>query len=194
HRRVPGRAAATGAGAALDHPARHREPAARADGRRRGPSGRGGDPGGDARCAGVDPREQGADDRERDADRSDRGHADDGRIAGRCSALPPSATRRHPPHTKARPDMAVLVEAITVVVRCSTLDEKYPGGAAEYQVDAPNRTFCTDGELTAFAFMHPDDVGSHIERLRQEGIRFMNDDGSSDEIAVVDRTVGPTTP
>jgi DNA-binding transcriptional regulator YiaG len=43
--------------------------------------------------------------------------------------------------------MGVLVECISVIVRCSSLEEKYPGGVAAYEADAPNRTFCTDEHL-----------------------------------------------
>jgi hypothetical protein len=90
--------------------------------------------------------------------------------------------------------MAVLVEAIRVVVRRETLDRVYPGGVAGYEVDCPNSTFCTDEHLTAVGFMNPTDTRVFVERLVADlGRGFVGEDGFLD-IAVVDERTGPTAP
>jgi hypothetical protein len=87
--------------------------------------------------------------------------------------------------------MAVLVEAISVVVRRESLERVYAGGVRAYEIDCPNATFCTDDHLTAAAFMGPPDVRRFVERLVSAGLGFVGDDGFLD-IAVVDELTGPT--
>ena len=88
--------------------------------------------------------------------------------------------------------MAVLVEALSVIVRNATLESLYPGGVSGYAADCPNRTFCSDGVLTRVGFMTPDDVGAFLERLETRGLVFLHD-GVAADIAVVDQHEGPTT-
>jgi len=88
--------------------------------------------------------------------------------------------------------MAVLVEALSVIVRNATLESLYPGGVSGYAADCPNRTFCSDGVLTRVGFMTPDDVGAFLERLETRGLVFLHD-GVAADIAVVDQHQGPTT-
>ena len=38
--------------------------------------------------------------------------------------------------------MAVMIEAISVVIRTSTLKAKYPGGVWEYMSNVPNGSLC----------------------------------------------------
>jgi len=88
--------------------------------------------------------------------------------------------------------MAVLVEALSVIVRNATLESLYPGGVSGYAADCPNRTFCSDGVLTRVGFMTPDDVGAFLERLETRGLVFLHD-GVAADIAVVDQHEGPIT-
>lgn len=88
--------------------------------------------------------------------------------------------------------MSVLVEAISVVVPTAVLEKKYPGGAAQYERDCPNVTFCADEHLTRIGFMVPGDVGEFVERLSRLGLVFQRD-GRSADIVVVDQLHGPTT-
>jgi hypothetical protein len=88
--------------------------------------------------------------------------------------------------------MSVLVEAISVVVATAVLEKKYPGGAAQYERDCPNVTFCADEHLTRIGFMVPGDVGAFVVRLSRLGLVFQRD-GRSADIVVVDQLHGPTT-
>jgi hypothetical protein len=89
--------------------------------------------------------------------------------------------------------MGVLVEALSVVVPVAVLDDKYAGGLSQYECDAPNATFCTDGYLTRIGFMSPHDVRAHIDSLKTRGLEFQKD-AHFVHIAVVDQVQGPTAP
>jgi hypothetical protein len=71
--------------------------------------------------------------------------------------------------------MCVLVEAISVVVPIAVLEKKYPRGAAQYERDCPNGTYCADEHLTRVGFMVPGDVGAFVERLSRLGLVFQLD-------------------
>ncbi|MBU2055811.1 MAG: hypothetical protein KKC25_12740 [Proteobacteria bacterium] len=85
--------------------------------------------------------------------------------------------------------MAVLIEAISVVIRLETIVEKYPGGIDQYVTDCPTRTLCTDEEIVRVGFMDPVDMRSFIENLEGLGFNYLEDE-EFDEIAVVDQFDG----
>jgi len=89
--------------------------------------------------------------------------------------------------------MAVLIEAISVVIRADALVRNFPGGLEAFKRTVPNTTLCTDGELVRVGFMSPDDVGAFVERLEDAGLVFARD-GKAVDIAVVDQQRGPTMP
>ncbi|MFI4973064.1 MAG: hypothetical protein ACHP84_00835 [Caulobacterales bacterium] len=90
--------------------------------------------------------------------------------------------------------MAVLIEALSVVVRRETIARRYAGGWPGYQADAVNRSLCADSEIARLGFMHPDHVGAFIRHLERHGFVFQNSAGEAVDIVVVDQRVGPTTP
>jgi ketosteroid isomerase-like protein len=90
--------------------------------------------------------------------------------------------------------LAVLIEAISVIVKVSVLEKKYPGGALGYSEDSPNKTHCTDGRLTRIGFMCPTDAELFIERLGRHGLTAPDAGGLTD-IVVIDQTAAaPTIP
>jgi len=89
--------------------------------------------------------------------------------------------------------MGVLVEALSVLVPVSLLEEKYPGGVEGYRLHAPNGTFCTDGHLTRIGFMAPPDVKDFIGSLEALGLVF-HDGKQFVDVAIVDQNQGPTSP
>jgi len=89
--------------------------------------------------------------------------------------------------------MPVLIEAINVIVRLETIEEKYPGGFNAYFEDSPNATFCHDDYLTRVGFMVPVDVKAFCDNLKSLGFRFI-EEKKSQEIVVVDQFSGPTRP
>jgi len=65
--------------------------------------------------------------------------------------------------------MAVLVEAVSVIIKASAIQEKYPGGWKKFKANLPNRTMCTDGELIRVGFMVPGDARAFVRELESFG-------------------------
>lgn len=89
--------------------------------------------------------------------------------------------------------MAVLCEAISVVIRADALIEAYGTFEAFKEKDLPNQTLAADGELVRVGFMTPDDVRAFIATLAEHGLRHIVE-GNAKDLAVVDQLRGPTTP
>src|SRR5260370_15575905 len=88
--------------------------------------------------------------------------------------------------------MAVLVEAISIIVRCDSIGLKFPGGWNAFVESTSNATLCADRDIARIGFMDPKDVEDCIERLERSGLTFL-DGGKAIDIAVVDQQRGPTT-
>ena len=89
--------------------------------------------------------------------------------------------------------MAVLVEAISVIVRRDAINAKFSGGWREFLSSVPNRTLCSDEELARVGFMSPPDIETFVRRLEKGGLTFLRD-GKAVDIVVVDQIRGPTMP
>jgi hypothetical protein len=89
--------------------------------------------------------------------------------------------------------MAVLVEAISIIIQRKTIDEKYPGGWDAFVENAPNGTLCADENVARLGFMSPFDVESFIKGLEKIGFRYIVD-GQALEVAVIDQIRGFMTP
>jgi hypothetical protein len=87
--------------------------------------------------------------------------------------------------------MAVLVEAISVVVRIPAIQEKYPGGWGAFKKHSPNNTLCADPHLARLGFMIPTDVESFVKELENEGLVFVEGEKTID-IVIVDQYTGFT--
>lgn len=85
--------------------------------------------------------------------------------------------------------MAVLVEGISVIIKASTIVDKYPDGWEGFKANVPNNTLCADGELVRIGFMNPSDVKVFIESLEDYGIIYQKDNSSND-LVVVDQLHG----
>jgi hypothetical protein len=89
--------------------------------------------------------------------------------------------------------MAVLVEAISVIVRRDAINRSYDGGWAGFLSHVPNNTLCADHELARVGFTDPKTVEHFINDLRRHGPVFLSN-GKSIDIAVLDQQRGPTEP
>jgi hypothetical protein len=89
--------------------------------------------------------------------------------------------------------MAVLVEAISVVVRRDSIDRSFVGGWDAFAACVPNATLCTDSQLARVGFMDPKAVGNFVEGLQAAGLVFLQS-GKCTDIVVVDQQRGPTMP
>ncbi len=86
--------------------------------------------------------------------------------------------------------MAVLIEAVSVVIRADVLQERYPGGWDAFACVVPNQTLCADGELVRIGFMSPSDVETYISSLREYDILYRVQ-GKARDLVVVDQMRGP---
>ena len=86
--------------------------------------------------------------------------------------------------------MAVLVEAISVIIRLDAVEDRYPGGMDAFEAEIPNQSACSDGELVRVGFMVPEDVEGYIRLLSEKGLRYLID-GVAQDLVVVDQQSGP---
>lgn len=89
--------------------------------------------------------------------------------------------------------MAVLVEAISIIVRRGAIEQRFPGGWHGFLGSVPNETLCSDQDLARVGFMCPEDVGTYATSLEEAGLVFRRD-GHAVDFAVVDQLRGPTVP
>ena len=89
--------------------------------------------------------------------------------------------------------MAVLVEAISVIVRRRSVETHFAGGLAGFRRAVPNRSYCADGTLLRAGFMAPKDVAAFVSILEAGGLTFLRDDQAVD-LTVVDQLRGSTVP
>lgn len=89
--------------------------------------------------------------------------------------------------------MSVPIDALSVIIRQSTLRAKYPGGVQQYAADCPNRTYCADAHLTRVGFLAAQDAQHFVGRLERLGLGYIRD-GVCTDIAVVDQVTGSITP
>lgn len=89
--------------------------------------------------------------------------------------------------------MAVLVEAISVIVRRDAITARFSGGWHQFLAIVPNSTMCSDEDLARVGFMSPPDIEAFVRRLEKGGLTFVRD-GQAVDIVVVDQMRGPTMP
>ena len=87
--------------------------------------------------------------------------------------------------------MAVLIEAISIVVRVDRIVQKCKGGIEGFKLLLPNENYCADGELVRVGFMSPVDVKVFVEVLESNGLQFLVNREAQD-LVVVDQRVGPS--
>jgi hypothetical protein len=68
--------------------------------------------------------------------------------------------------------VAILVEAISVVIKRSAIDKNFPGGWDAFVEDCPNQTLCADSGLSRVGFMSPVDVESYVKHLEEIGLVY----------------------
>lgn len=85
--------------------------------------------------------------------------------------------------------MSVLIEAISVVVRRTSIETKIHGGWQAFVNSVPNNTLCADGELARVGFMTPVDVQSYVEDLEAMGLTYLQG-GKAQDMVVADQQQG----
>jgi hypothetical protein len=92
--------------------------------------------------------------------------------------------------------MPVLIEALNVVVKRSSIDRLYPGGFSAFEANAPYigpgvDAFSADDELVRMGFTNSGDIRSFCEQLEQFGFRPPTD---TLDLVIVSALTGPTVP
>jgi hypothetical protein len=88
--------------------------------------------------------------------------------------------------------MAILIEAISLVIRSDSILNIFPGGWDGFKNVVPNQTLCADNEIARVGFMSPQDVESFVKRLQRNGLEFLRE-GEAIDIAVADQMRGLTS-
>jgi hypothetical protein len=87
--------------------------------------------------------------------------------------------------------MAVLLEATSVIVRNAAIEAIVQGDWARFEAIVPNRTACSDGELSRVGFMHPQDAQAFVEALERFGLRHRDETGAALDFVIADQRSGP---
>lgn len=90
--------------------------------------------------------------------------------------------------------MAVLIEALSIIVRRDRLDAVWPGGAEAYIAESPNQTVCADSHLVRIGFMSPPEAGNHLGRCIEQGLTFLGPDDTAQDLVPVDQLAGTLAP
>jgi hypothetical protein len=86
--------------------------------------------------------------------------------------------------------MAVLIEAISVVILRASLMRAFEGNWEEFAQAVPNDTMCSDDELVRVGFMTPHDVEHYVRQLQAKGLSYLEREQAID-VVVVDQMRGP---
>jgi len=89
--------------------------------------------------------------------------------------------------------MAVLVEAISVIVRRAAIEQRFAGGWQGFLHQVPNATLCYDDDFACVGFLSSMEVKAYASTLEAGGLVF-HKDGQAVDLAVVDQLHGPTVP
>ncbi len=68
--------------------------------------------------------------------------------------------------------MAIELEFINLVIRKSTLEEKYQGGLAQFKLDLPNRSMREDEQLIRFGCMNWRDLEHFTDVIVSKGLEY----------------------
>lgn len=91
--------------------------------------------------------------------------------------------------------MAVLIEAVCVVVRRDAIEERIAGAWAAFTAAVPSAAFCFDDELASVGFMAVADAETFLGHLQALGLRVASGAGDSDACIVeqLGRSGAPAT-
>lgn len=90
--------------------------------------------------------------------------------------------------------MAVLVEAISIVIKLESIETKYAGGWPGLKKNCPNKTLCADECIARMGFMTPDDVEDAVKSLQSQDLIYQDHEGRAVDLIVIDQLRGPTIP
>ncbi len=89
--------------------------------------------------------------------------------------------------------MAILIEGTSVVIKRSSINEKFEGGWQTFLEDMPHNAYCFVQDIVRVTFMSPVDVRSYVKRLERFGLVYMQD-GHAQDLVIVDQLSGMLAP
>lgn len=89
--------------------------------------------------------------------------------------------------------MAVLIEALTVLVQKPIVEARFPGGLIEFERTVEAVCVYGDADLVCLLFMSPADVADLCNFLAEYNLEY-NVDGAARDLVVVDMQRGPLLP
>jgi hypothetical protein len=85
--------------------------------------------------------------------------------------------------------MAVLIEAVSVIIKAEIIESHYPGGWPAFEANPPNATLCADNELIRIGFMTDEDATNYVHDLARYGIVYLCD-GKAVDLVIADQRCG----
>lgn len=89
--------------------------------------------------------------------------------------------------------MAVLIEAVSVIIRREAIQSRYSGKWQSFLRESPNNTRCSDGEIVRIGFFTESAARIFVSQLEQRGLIFRCE-GQAKDIALMDQLHGPSCP
>jgi hypothetical protein len=80
--------------------------------------------------------------------------------------------------------MAVLIEALSVVMKVAAVRERFPGGWMAFAQIVTNGTLCSDKEICRVGFLRPEDLKDFIEQMMKLGFVYADDKGAVDMVVI----------
>jgi hypothetical protein len=68
--------------------------------------------------------------------------------------------------------MPIPIEFKNLIIRKSTLDEKYQGGLEQFIEDVPNKSFREDNELVRYGCMNGNALERFIDLILERGLEY----------------------
>lgn len=78
--------------------------------------------------------------------------------------------------------MAVIIEGLSVLLRCRSISQQYKGGFQAFISSLHAGRLCADGELVAISLDHSEQVDSCLMQLRRKGLHEGADIVVADQI------------
>ena len=72
--------------------------------------------------------------------------------------------------------MPISIEFINLIIRKSTLEEKYQGGLEQFIKDIPNKSFREDDELVRYGCMNGNALERFIDLILERGLKYKDKD------------------
>jgi hypothetical protein len=89
--------------------------------------------------------------------------------------------------------MAVLVEAVSIIIRKDAIDRAYEGGYEMFAAAVPNGTLCDDERLARVAFLTAAEAEEYVHLLEDHGLVHL-EEGMAFDFCQVDQVGGLIDP